>query len=385
MRAKFAYLKLSVCFFCLLSLNIFARDITFCGETIPVNDDFVANKLMNAIRKQIPNVNLPQLRQDANLNFPIVENMLRLTGLPEDLKYVAIVESGFRNVVSPVGAAGFWQLMPATARELGLTVNGFTDDRTDPPKASYAAFRLLARYYLSIRKAYGISSWILTAAAYNVGIGRITKSISQQGKNYFNMHLNAETAEYVYKIIAVKELWEHPELYMKNFNYNIFRTSSPAQSKKEIRENDEPITSDFNSVSVDINKKDGIHPDKIDTSNNVTNVINGEKKNKIILPQSTGETKNVTLIYAKIKGKYKKFEDGQLIDIELSEDLQLDNGYKRAGNIIRGTGWYIDDRIFIDLGQGRNIILYDKNSKQGVAMNSLKNNELLILKVFKSE
>lgn len=220
-------LKLSsICSFivCLLIsvLNSNAHDIIFCGERIPVHNDFVAQKLMNVIRYQIPNVNLPQLRKRVQANFPRVEYYLRATGLPEDLKYLAIVESGFENVTSSVGARGFWQLMPETAKELGLTVSSSLDERDNLDKSTYAACRHLAYYYLEIKKKFGIYSWVLAVAAYNFGIGNISKAIQRQGKDYFTMHLNQETALYVYKIIAVKELFEYPELYMKDFGYNVF-------------------------------------------------------------------------------------------------------------------------------------------------------------------
>src|SRR4051812_15907276 len=102
-----------------------AHEITFCGEKIPVSDNFVAEKLMNIIRRQIPNVNLPALRERANKYFSTVEYYLEATGLPQDFKYLAIVESGFNtNLVSSAGATGFWQLMRPTAIEWGLSVDG---------------------------------------------------------------------------------------------------------------------------------------------------------------------------------------------------------------------------------------------------------------------
>src|SRR3982750_3922423 len=82
---------------------ILAHEILFCGETIPLNNNMIADKLMNVIRNQVPNVNLPQLRKRVKANFPIVEYYLRETGLPEDFKYLAIVESGFQNVTSVAG------------------------------------------------------------------------------------------------------------------------------------------------------------------------------------------------------------------------------------------------------------------------------------------
>ncbi len=205
------YKKVLVCFSAtLLSFvgNVGSRthEILLCGERIPVQNDFVATRLMDAIRKQVPVVNLPRLRARANEWFPVFEKYLFKHGLPLDLKYIPIVESGFSNATSPAGAAGFWQLMPATARDLGLTVNETVDERMDIIKSTDAACRLLKSYYNSI----GV--WALTLAGYNFGIGNISKAMKKQGGNYFTMQLNPETALYVYKIIAVKELFEYPEL-----------------------------------------------------------------------------------------------------------------------------------------------------------------------------
>ncbi|HEX8278529.1 MAG TPA: transglycosylase SLT domain-containing protein, partial [Segetibacter sp.] len=121
------YIHLIFCLCLTSAYPVGAHDIIFCGERIPVSNNFVATKLMNVIRRQIPEVNLPQLRKRVVMNFPRVEYYLRQTGLPEDFKYLAIVESGFLNVTSPVGARGFWQLMPETARDMGLLVNGTVD------------------------------------------------------------------------------------------------------------------------------------------------------------------------------------------------------------------------------------------------------------------
>src|SRR5919112_3634753 len=94
------YLLIQQSFFISCGTACYAHDITFCGEKIPVTEHFVAERLMNVIRKQIPQVNLPQLRKRALANFPIVEYYLRATNLPEDFKYLAIVESGFLNQIS---------------------------------------------------------------------------------------------------------------------------------------------------------------------------------------------------------------------------------------------------------------------------------------------
>jgi hypothetical protein len=100
--------------------------------------------------------------------------------------------------------------MKPTAEEYGLRVNEYIDERNDIYKSTYVACRQLADYYNGIASQFKIYSWVLTAAAYNFGIGNMSKAIRRQGTDYFQMELNNETANYVYKIIAVKELWEYP-------------------------------------------------------------------------------------------------------------------------------------------------------------------------------
>ena len=361
-----------------VSTDSLSHEILFCGERIPVDNNFVGDKLMNVLRRQIPNVNLPQLRKRVKLNFPVVEYYLRETGLPEDFKYLAIVESGFQNLTSVAGARGFWQLMPETAREWGLVVSPQIDERDDIYKSTYAACKVLASYYYQIRKKYGISSWVLTAAAYNFGIGNISNAINRQGKDYFSMNLNAETAVYVYRIIAVKELFEYPELYMKNFGYNIF-TTTKAAPKSNVKETADDISS-FHSMEVKVAENDGQHPDKIvvkepTTPLNPVTTESGEKQ----------EDKNkYQYLSANIKGKYKNFEDGELVTIQLLENLQVKGNFSRKGNLLKGKGWIIDDRVYIDLGYGNHdVTLLDITGTKGVALQALKNENQVVLRVIK--
>jgi len=337
----------------------------FCGERIPVGDKFVSDKLMNIIKKQINYVNVPSLRQRVNQYMSQVEYYLHETRLPQDFKYLAIVESGFKNAISSAGAAGFWQLMPETARELGLIVNDLVDERNDFNKATYAACKVLANYYLYIRKQFGISSWVLTAAAYNNGIGNIQNAIKKQGTNYFQMQLNEETAAYVYKIIAVKELFEYPELYMQDFGYNIFSKSKAGKSKAGPGAGDNENLN-MGGMTVTIDESDGEHPATLDKNYKAVKKADDAK---------------VKFVAAQVIGKYKKFKDGHLISFKLLDDLQVYNRFNGKETIIQGKGWIIDDRVMIDLGFDRNVILLDLKNEKGIALKSLKNKEQVLLKV----
>lgn len=346
-----------------------AQDIYFCGEKIPLSDKFVADKLMNIIKKHMNYINLPSLKVKINQYMPEVERFLLETNLPQDLKYLAIVESGFKtDVTSSAGAVGFWQLMPATARQWNLTVNESVDERTDFTKSTLAACRELASNYLNIRKTYGVSSWVLTAAAYNFGIGNIGNAIKRQGKNYFEMNLNKETAEYVYKIIAVKELFEYPELYMKGFEYNIFTTTKTSKLKKP---NGKADTEKLNlgGMTVRVNENDGEHPVNL---------------NKKLNPVIKDDPSKVKFVNAQITGKYKNFKDGNVVSVLLQDELQVVNRFNGKGTTILGRGWIIDGRVAIDLGYDHAVILYDKKKEKGIPLKSLKNKQQVILKVITS-
>lgn len=336
---------------------------------------------MNIIRRQVSYVNLPEIRQRAEKYFPLIEYYLRETNLPEDLKYIPIVESGFINATSRVGAQGIWQFMPATASDYGLAITKLKDDRNDIYKSTYAACKVLADYYMYIRKMHKVSSWVLTAAAYNFGPGNISKNIKRQGGDYFSMELNAETAAYVYKIIAVKELFEYPELYIKNFTYNVFNPAL-ATGKSKGPGGIESNTKDFMSMKVTINEKDGLHAQNVSA-----NKIAMPKEMELKQKKSLEESSAVKLVEARIQGSYQNFIDGQTVEIKLDESLQVKNRFERKGNIIRGKGWIINDRVFVDLSESgigtdkHDVILYDSKSKRGITIAAMNKNEPILLKV----
>ncbi len=376
MKTAFKYLLHIILLCCFYGAIAATHDIVFCGENIPVENTFVAAKLMNFIQGQKNTVSYPELRRRKELYFPTIEYYLRKTGLPEDFKYLAIVESGFTLEISKVGARGFWQIMPGTARDYGLTMTDKIDDRDDINKATFTACKILATYYKQIQKKYGISSWVLTAAAYNFGIGNILKAIDRQGKDYFSMNLNAETAAYVYKIIAIKELFEFPELYIKDFGYNMFSTAKILTNPQD-KVDTHTSTDEFNTMVVKVNEQDGSHTQNLIVPANIE-VPSPEAKKKIKIDFDQKKT----IKSAHIIGKYKDFNDGGEVLVLLEEDLQVKGKFVAKGNIIKGTGWIIEDRVYIDLGYNQHdVILYDKKSQQGIAKLSLKNGEPILLKV----
>jgi hypothetical protein len=140
--------------------------------------------------------------------FAIIEPILKKNGIPDDFKYVAVIESGLVNVVSPAGAKGIWQFMPDTAKEIGLEVNENIDERYHLEKATEAA----CAYFLKAKEKFG--NWTLVAASYNAGGTGIKKQLDiQKVSNYYDLLLNDETSRYVFRILALKQIMEHPEQY----------------------------------------------------------------------------------------------------------------------------------------------------------------------------
>lgn len=153
--------------------------------------------------------NTLQLFKLAYRHFPTVESILEREGVPDDFKYLALIESGFRpDAVSPAGAEGFWQFLSSTGRQFGLEVNNEVDERYHLEKSTVAA----CKYLKQAKEKLG--SWTLAAASYNVGMARLSNQMEEQHvENYYDLHLNPETDRYVFRILAIKEIFENPNKY----------------------------------------------------------------------------------------------------------------------------------------------------------------------------
>lgn len=184
-------------------------NLNFAGETLPQDVASVEKRLKRNLDKfSYSNLKTHRLHRISNDWFPIIEPILKKHGIPDDFKYVPLIESGLKSGTSHKGASGYWQFMPGTARAFGLKVNGKVDERQDIRKSTEAA----AKY---IKALYGIfGNWTLTAAAYNVGEGSLLRSIKRQGQdNYYLLSLNRETSSYVFRLISMKEIIENPVVY----------------------------------------------------------------------------------------------------------------------------------------------------------------------------
>lgn len=183
--------------------------IDFAGERTPLQISDVKERFE---RELLVNSNLDATTllviKRASRAFPVIEPILKKYGVPDDFKYLAVIESNLVNVVSPAGARGIWQFMPETAREAGLEVNDFVDERYHLEKSTEAA----CKYLLNAKFRFG--NWTLAAASYNGGMNGVNKQIEiQKVTDYYDLLLNDETSRYVFRILALKEIMKNPDKY----------------------------------------------------------------------------------------------------------------------------------------------------------------------------
>lgn len=181
-------------------------ELFFAGEPVPLHDRGVLERYDREllVNTYWQSSTLLMLKR-ANRWFPVIEPILLAHGVPDDFKYLALIESNLANVVSPAGATGFWQILQGTGRDLGLEINDYVDERYHVEKATAAA----CRYLLDARERYG--SWTMAAAAYNIGNSRLGRILeNQRVDSYYDLFLNEETSRYVFRILAIKSILEDP-------------------------------------------------------------------------------------------------------------------------------------------------------------------------------
>jgi membrane-bound lytic murein transglycosylase D len=214
-------------------------DLNFCGEKIPSGNLRIRDELNREFFSSSKWKSKYQvLAEKTRRWFPYIEPILKEEGVPDDFKYVAVIESNLSNAMSVAGAAGFWQLVPVTASAYGLEVNEQVDERFHVEKATRVACR-------HIKDAYAVfKNWTLAAAAYNRGIGGIQKALeNQMTDNYFNLLLNRETGRFVYRILAYKTLLAYPTHFgIKNnakkaylpISFSIFKIDSSVNNFSDL-------------------------------------------------------------------------------------------------------------------------------------------------------
>jgi hypothetical protein len=180
--------------------------LEFGGEKIPVWNSRLKARYQREIREvKKKSREKALLLKRANTFFPTIERILANEGVPVDLKYVALVESRLLPRFSRKGAAGYWQIMPASARHLRLELNREVDERFHLEKSTRAMARLFREY----KQRFG--SWSNAAAAYNMGPEKLEKLLErQQDSMFYNLRVNAETSRFLFRILAYKALFEQP-------------------------------------------------------------------------------------------------------------------------------------------------------------------------------
>ncbi|MEM1360017.1 MAG: lytic transglycosylase domain-containing protein [Bacteroidota bacterium] len=202
---------------------------TFAGEEIPVSNFDVRERLdQELLRNAYFHRNTILLLKRRTRYFPTIERILAEEGIPDDLKYLAVAESGLDNVVSVAGAKGVWQFMTPTGRGYGLEINQEVDERYHLEKATRAACAYLKDYY----EQFGDWRWV--AAAYNMGGPNVKKwRDRQRAESVFDLDINSETMAYLFRIVALKTILKDPTA----FGYEI----SPAEHYAPL-EGWQPIT-----------------------------------------------------------------------------------------------------------------------------------------------
>lgn len=184
-------------------------NVTFAGEKMPLeNFDTKESLEREILTSAYRHSSTILIIKRANRYFPMIEKILRQNNIPDDFKYLAAAESEYSNMVSPVGATGFWQIMPETGREEGMEINTVVDERYDVEKSTQFA----CDYFRKSFEKFG--NWTLAAASYNGGRSGIGEQIEiQKQNNYYDLLLTEETARYIFRAVAYKLIISDPARY----------------------------------------------------------------------------------------------------------------------------------------------------------------------------
>jgi hypothetical protein len=181
----------------------------FAGEEVPLEIPDVRERLDKEIQiNSYLHSNTIFLIKRAGRWMPQMEKILRSHGIPDDFKYLPLIESNLLNATSPKQAVGYWQILATSGKEYGLEITNEVDERFDPIKSTETACKYLKRAYTKF------GNWTLVAASYNRGMAGIDRAIdNQKVDSYYDLYLNDETSRYVFRIVAIKEIVENPARY----------------------------------------------------------------------------------------------------------------------------------------------------------------------------
>jgi hypothetical protein len=212
--------------------NIYALkmpdNLNFAGEPVPIeNPDIYERMDRELLVNTYWQSNGLLLIKRAHKYFPVIEPILKEYGIPDDFKYLAVIESGLTQAVSPAGAKGFWQIMEGTGKDYNLEINDNVDERYHIEKST----RMACEYFIRSKENFG--SWTMAAAAYNAGNTGVLRQLERQEvSNYYDLLLGEETGRYVFRILALKEIIKHPQKYGFNFSEDQLYKNIPTYTVK---------------------------------------------------------------------------------------------------------------------------------------------------------
>jgi hypothetical protein len=190
------------------------ENLNFAGEPVPIDNPDIYERMD---RELLVNTywqsNALLLIKRANKYFPVIEPILAEYGVPNDFKYLAVIESGLTQAVSPARAVGFWQILEGTGKDFKLEINDNVDERYHIEKST----RVACEYLKKSKERFG--TWTMAAAAYNAGNTGVLRQLERQDvSEYYDLLLGEETGRYVFRILALKEILSNPKKY--GFNYD---------------------------------------------------------------------------------------------------------------------------------------------------------------------
>ena len=184
-------------------------EMVFAGEKLPLENfdtrESLERELLTSAYRHSSTI---LIIKRAHRYLPLIEKILKENDIPDDFKYLVAAESEYSNMVSPVGATGFWQIMAGAGKEQGMEINTIVDERYHVEKSTQFA----CDYFRKSYNKYG--NWTLAAASYNGGRGRIDEQIKTQNQNdYYDLLLAEETARYIFRAVAYKLVITDPKAY----------------------------------------------------------------------------------------------------------------------------------------------------------------------------
>ncbi|MBK5191829.1 MAG: lytic transglycosylase domain-containing protein [Flavobacteriaceae bacterium] len=204
------------------------ENLNLAGEQVPIeNPDIYERMDRELLVNTYWQSNALLLMKRAHKYFPVIEPILKEYGIPDDFKYLAVIESGLTQAVSPAGAIGFWQIMEGTGKDYRLEINDNVDERYHIEKST----RVACEYLIKSKENFG--TWTMAAAAYNAGNTGVLRQLERQEvSNYYDLLLGEETGRYVFRILALKEIMKHPQKYGFNFGEDQLYKNIPTYTVK---------------------------------------------------------------------------------------------------------------------------------------------------------